>query len=178
MTQTLLPDTQISRGISTDSNELLFAQGQSYRDFYHASAIIQNYKVPEVMRSLQTISSEPLFKIITMFIDKINVLKTWGVDLFDCPAPDYSTIRNAKNWITRFYFQVAFENWSTPNVTSGPAGEVVFEWWNGIKKVTIYVSSQNVEYVQVWGTDIYEEMSEGDAEPIEVCKELWSWLKS
>jgi len=178
MTQTLLPGTQISRGISTDSNELLYAQGQSYRDFYHASAIIQNYNVAEVMRSLQAISSEPLFKTITTLIDKINVLKTWDVDSFDCPAPDYNTIRNAENWITRFYFQVAFENWTNPNVTSGPAGEVVFEWWNGIKKVTIYVSSQSVEYVQVWGTDIYKEMSDGDAAPIETCKELWSWLKS
>lgn len=178
MTQTLLPESQISRGISTDSNELLFAQRQSYRDFYHASAIIQNYNITEVVRSLQAISSEPLFKTITMLIDKINILKTWSADSFDCLAPDYDAIRNAKSWITRFYFQVASENWSTPNVTSGPAGEVVFEWWNGSKKITIYVSSQKVEYVQVWGTDIYEEMSEGDAEPIEVCKSLWSWLKS
>ncbi len=178
MTQTLLPSSQSSRGISADSNELLYAQRQSYEDFYHASTIIQNYNFTELIRSIRAIYSEPFFETIASIIDKINVLKTWETDTFGCPAPDYNTIRNAENWITRFYFRVAFQNWINPNVTCGPAGEVVFEWWNGVKKVTIYVSRQSVEYVQVWGTDIYKEMSDGDAKSIETCKELWSWLRN
>src|SRR6266540_3497746 len=115
--------------------------------------------------------NEPLNKTIT----DIHNLLIWETDSYGSLAPRYSSIVHAENWIRRLYTQIAFGNWLNPNVTAGPEGEVVFEWWYGAKKLTVYVSSPNVEYIKVWGTDIYTDMEDGDAEPIDTCKELWSW---
>jgi hypothetical protein len=57
-------------------------------------------------------------------------------------------------------------------------GDVVFEWWYGKKKLTIYIEAESAEYVQVWGTDVRSEMSNGDAEPMSACRALWLWLTS
>lgn len=168
---------QSPRGVGKDSNELLYTQQQSYGIFYHNSAAIQD-RSREAIQNIEAINNEPLVKAITKITTEVNDLKTWGTDSYGCPAPSHSTGRRAENWITRLYFQVAFQDWIKPNVTAGSEGEVVFEWWYGVKKLTIYVSNQGVEYVQVWGTDIYEEMSDGDAEPIDTCIRLWLWLKN
>jgi len=172
---------QSPRGIGVDSNELLYAQEQSYRTFYHNSEAIQTYydsRSRGVTRKIQVFSNEPMLRTIIAINDEIDDLRAWETDSFGCPAPNYSTIRNAKSWITRLYFQVAFENWISPNITSGSEGEVVFEWWQGVKKLTAYVSSQTAEYIQVWGSDIYEEMSDGNAESVATCMKLWMWLRS
>jgi len=57
-------------------------------------------------------------------------------------------------------------------------GDVVFEWWHGKKKLTVYIEDESAEYVQVWETDIHSEMSNGDAEPIGTRRSLWLWLVS
>ena len=166
------------RGVGTDSNELLYAQGQSYD---RVSEIIQNYsqsKFAQLIKNLKAIINEPPFKAITDIISEIEDLRTWETDSYGCPAPSYGTVKKAEDWIIRLYFQIAFQDWISPNVTSGPEGEVVFEWWYGVKKLTIYISNQNVEYIQVWGTDIYEDMSDGNAESIDACRKLWMWLRS
>lgn len=173
--------SQSPRGVGADSNELLYTQEQSYKAFYHNSEAIQTYyrsKFEEVVRKFQAINNEPLFRTIIEINNEIDELGIGEADAYGCPAPGYSTIGQAKNWITRLYFQVAFENWMRPNITTGSEGEVVFEWWQGAKKLTVYVSSQAVEYVQVWGIDIYEDMSDGNAEPVETCMKLWAWLRS
>jgi hypothetical protein len=59
-------------------------------------------------------------------------------------------------------------------VTAGVNGEVVLEWWHGEKKLTVYVTSESVEYLKVWGDDIGSEMEDGDAAP--VAPALWRWL--
>jgi hypothetical protein len=61
-------------------------------------------------------------------------------------------------------------------VTADADGAVVFEWWYGTKKLTVYVSDKSAEYVKVWGTDINSEMSDGEAESVDMCRALWLWL--
>jgi hypothetical protein len=68
--------------------------------------------------------------------------------------------------------------WIKPNVIADANGNVVFEWWYGKKKLTVYIEDESAEYVQVWGADIRSEMSNGDAEPISTCRALWLWLTS
>jgi len=55
---------------------------------------------------------------------------------------------------------------------------VVFEWWYGEKKLTIYVGDQSADYVQVWGTDIHAKITDGDIETISDSRSLWIWLTS
>jgi hypothetical protein len=66
--------------------------------------------------------------------------------------------------------------WIQPNVIADAHGDVIFEWWHGKKKLTVYIEDKSTEYVQVWGTTIHAEMSNGDAEPINTCRSLWLWL--
>lgn len=68
--------------------------------------------------------------------------------------------------------------WIKPNVIADANGDVVFEWWYGKKKLTVYIGDESAEYVQVWGTDVESEMSDGDAEPVSKCRALWLWLAS
>jgi len=95
-------------------------------------------------------------------------------------APDSDAILHAENWIMRLFLEVAGGGltWVQPNVIAGAHGDVVCEWWNGKKKLTVYIEDENAEYVQVWGTNIHSEMSNGDAEPISTCRSLWLWLLS
>ncbi len=54
-------------------------------------------------------------------------------------------------------------------------GEVVFEWWHGNKKLTVYIGDDSAEYVQVWGTDRHSEMSDGDAEILNLSQVSLLW---
>ena len=89
-------------------------------------------------------------------------------------------VLHAENWIGRLFLEVADSgrSWIRPNVIADANGDVVFEWWYGKKKLTVYIGDESAEYVKVWGTDIHSEMSEGDAEAISTCRALWLWLTS
>lgn len=103
------------------------------------------------MQESKHYSKAPLTEAI---IDEIDTLRVWETDSYGCPAPGSDTLRRAISWITRLYFQVAFGNWLSPNITTSSESELVFEWWQGVKKLTMYVSNQTTEYIQAWGTNI------------------------
>ena len=55
--------------------------------------------------------------------------------------------------------------------------EIVLEWWNKKKKLTIYVCEDTIDYIKVWGPDMVSEMADGtlhldDGEVVD----LWDWL--
>ena len=131
-------------------------------------------------------------KYIKMFADlqealketltKLRNLLTWsaGWNGYDSLAPSSDAVLHAENWIVRLFLEVADLGltWIQPNVIADANGDVVFEWWHGKKKLTVYIEDESAEYVQVWGTNIHSEMSNGDAEPISTCRSLWLWLVS
>ena len=99
---------------------------------------------------------------------------------YDSLAPNSDAVLRAENWIVRLFLGVADLGlaWIQPNVIADANGNVVFEWWHSKKKLTVYIEEESAEYVQVWGTNIHSEMSNGDAEPIGMCRSLWLWLTS
>jgi hypothetical protein len=119
-----------------------------------------------------------------MIIASLQNMLTWeaGWNGYDSLAPNPDAIKHAEAWVTRLYLEVAEmdmgRTWIKPNVIADANGDVVFEWWYGKKKLTVYIGDESAEYVQVWGTDIVSEMSDGDAEPISKCRALWLWLAS
>ncbi len=54
-----------------------------------------------------------------------------------------------------------------PNVAADADGNVVFEWWEGQRKLTVYIHPESVEHVKVWEPVIFSEMEDGEAEGIE-----------
>jgi hypothetical protein len=70
--------------------------------------------------------------------------------------------------------QEAGLSWLDPHIGLSENGQVVFEWWNRQKKLTIYVGREEIDYVSSWGPDMDEQM---DAGPITGnFPRLWKWL--
>ena len=112
----------------------------------------------------------------------IYALLTWpnGWNGYDACAPKYDAVQHACYWIGMFYLEVmdAHLNWFEPNVTASAEGEVLLEWRQGAKCLTIYVGNQSAEYVKDWGADINTEMEDGSADSLTIRRALWKWLVS
>jgi hypothetical protein len=111
---------------------------------------------------------------------ELDALLSWreGWNGYDAGAPKREAIDHASVWIGFLYEDVLTtgERRIAPNVVADADGNVVFEWWKGQKKLTLYFHPETVRYVKVWGPDIFSEMENGDAEGIEACRMLWTWL--
>ena len=91
------------------------------------------------------------------------------------PVP--GAVTKAVEWLLSLSAEISGETSQlTPLANVSPEGEVVLEWWQGGRKLTIYISDSAIEYLQVWGKDIEAEMSEGDADSAETPLILWKWL--
>ncbi len=83
----------------------------------------------------------------------IRGLLTWKADWngYGASAPDTQAVEHAMNWIHALYTDRSDLGlpWLEPNVTASGDGEIVFEWWHGGNKLTVYVGDGNAEYVQI-----------------------------
>jgi hypothetical protein len=88
------------------------------------------------------------------------------------------TMNTAQIWLTTFdeIITVHQLTWLNPLVNFSPTDEIVLEWWNGKRKLTIYIEADRIEYIQVWGTSIDNEMTDGDASESSAIEYLWHWL--
>ena len=115
-------------------------------------------------------------------LNEIYNLLTWpdGWNGYNAYAPKYDAVQYASQWIVMFYLDVMAlgMDWIRPNVTASGDGEVVFEWRQGIKKLTIYIGNQSAEYVEDWGPDMITEMEDGYANSSSMRRSLWKWLMS
>ncbi|MEH2289409.1 hypothetical protein [Nostoc sp.] len=68
--------------------------------------------------------------------------------------------------------------WGEPLVNLSIDSEIVFEWWYGTKKLTVYILGNTAEYIKVWGTDIDNEMEDGTSSSLAELTALWKWLVS
>jgi hypothetical protein len=56
--------------------------------------------------------------------------------------------------IARRFLEDAFGNtsatvvWQSPYISASEDGEIVFEWWNGVRKLTIYVGVEQVTFLK------------------------------
>jgi hypothetical protein len=92
--------------------------------------------------------------------------------------PEPQAVAFAEAWLTALYKEVQERGapWLTPHVTSSAEGEIVFEWWIDPKKLTVYCTADDANYVKVWGPDMVTEMEDGDATAPEAREQLWAWL--
>ncbi len=110
----------------------------------------------------------------------IYSLLTWnkGWNGYDACPPEYKAIQYADHWIELLYQEIvgSGQMWIEPNVTASAEGEVVFEWRQGEKHLTVYVGNEIVEYVKDWGADINTEMEDGYIDSPIIRHYLWKWL--
>lgn len=67
-------------------------------------------------------------------------------------------------------------HWKHPHVSVSEEGIIVFEWWHGNHKITIYNEKKSTNYLKVWGSDILANMDEGELHIPEDIISLWNWL--
>jgi hypothetical protein len=111
---------------------------------------------------------------------ELDALLSWreGWNGYDAGAPKHESINHAFVWIKNLYEDTSKsgKQWIAPNIVADADGNVVFEWWQGQKKLTVYIHPETVEYVKVWGPDIFSEMEDGNVEQVEDRCALWNWL--
>jgi hypothetical protein len=71
---------------------------------------------------------------------------------------------------------VRLGSWSPPHVTISENSEIVFEWWQNAKKITLYFGNNEPEYIKVWGTNIDSEMDSGVLSDGWNLTSIWLWL--
>ena len=69
----------------------------------------------------------------------------------------------------------ASAGWQSPYISTSEDGEIALEWWNGVRKLTIYVGAEQSTFLKSWGPHIVNEMEDGVLaqtwDPL-----LWVWL--
>lgn len=65
--------------------------------------------------------------------------------------------------------QMPYMTWSTE-------GEVVLEWRRGERQLIFYINDKKIVFLKAWGTDIYEQMEDGDVLSTQEVNSLWQWL--
>lgn len=156
-----------------------------------SDTLLQNFEYSVYTSHYQTFSHPPyqtmLYSLgpsdgILPTLNKIHSLLALpdGWNGYDACAPQFEAVEYACRWISFFYKEVVSsgQKWLSPNVTASDEGEVVFEWWQGSKKLTVYVSNQSAEYLKVWGPDINANMEDGKADSSNTPGLLWKWLMS
>jgi len=140
---------------------------------------IASYLLPHVTRDYSTMRAVPADLIDTL--NEIDALKTLpeGWNGYDVAAPKIESIQDATEWIQEMYEDVVRSElaWRKPHVAADENGDVTFEWWNGDKGLTIYVSANgSVSYLKDWGPDIVDDMEDGSGSTSEERSEMWAWF--
>ncbi|MBI3527635.1 MAG: hypothetical protein HY067_06670 [Betaproteobacteria bacterium] len=99
-------------------------------------------------------------------------------DGYGSAAHNENSIASAVEAIEELFDQTKIANfgWVDPHVGLNERGDVVFEWWNYHKKLTLYFSPETIEYVSSWGSNIETQMEAGVLEK-DGFADLWRWLR-
>jgi hypothetical protein len=174
----LVTDDTLIRGMGISANEILKHLRRSTRTYYESSEALLNYLSDSFLVVDPIMFERFVRRSLGDTFNDLNLLRTWDVGWngYDAPKPEHTAIEHARSWITGLFQTVASLGWIKPNVTGGPDGGVVFEWWYGKRKLTVYVEEQSIEYVQVWGTDVDAKITDGAIESMSDSRDLWMWL--
>jgi hypothetical protein len=87
-------------------------------------------------------------------------------------------ITRAEWWLSNVgdYLTFSANALSSPHVTASADGEIVFEWWNGTRKLTWYITTDGVDFIQVSGSNIFTDMSDGSLLSLRQAFMQWKWL--
>lgn len=143
------------------------------------ATIVNLYNSPDATWPHSALRSLPADLEVTFAdIDALKDLNE-GWNGYDVAAPRIEAIHDATEWIEQMYWDVVHFGlaWRQPHVAADETGDVTFEWWNGDKGLTIYVSVDgSVTYLKDWGPDMDDDMEDGPVSTSAERRELWAWL--
>jgi len=107
-------------------------------------------------------------------IDRLAKLPV-GWDGHGSARPNEFALERGRQLIEDAYQNGAEIGWESPHVSASEDGDVVFEWWRGIRKLTVYVGPKETTYLKSWGPNIVDDMADGVLEGSWEAA-LWIWL--
>jgi hypothetical protein len=152
-----LPESALDKAVS---------QLQNIRDNY-----CQQYGEVQSVNFANQYSSFPHISSLVCHLEK---------DYENLYANYPKTIETAEKLINNLR-SLALKNnwcWSDPLLNISSENEIVLEWWNQEKKLTIYVFEELIDYLKVWGADMDNEMEEGAIDLEDDLTEVWQWIAS
>ena len=73
-----------------------------------------------------------------------------------------ATIALAETWL-KFAIAVTPQGaWKRPHASHSACQEVIVEWHNGARQVTLFIDDDGAQYVKSWGANIVTEMEDGE----------------
>lgn len=94
-------------------------------------------------------------------------------------APSEDVVRSARETYALLKAAALAGNapWIEPHIGSNERGQIMLEWWNGLRTLTLFVrSSAQIDYLKSWGSNIESEMEDGVVEKILDFVQLSHWL--
>ena len=129
------------------------------------------FEIPDYLRSIDSTS-------IVSIDSKDYLSLKCELEREDLSQINDSIVVNTIYWIDSLRKTVEYYElwWDEPLVNIDPDGEIVFEWWHKSKKLTVYLSEEEIEYIKVAGKDIDRDMEEGSISSFNEIKSLWEWI--
>ena len=131
------------------------------------------------------IEQEESYKRITQYWQRCKILDQFNVltqrednwDGYDSKKPTALTLDHAKHLIEDLFDSIISAGylWLTPFISSDENGNVTAEWYEEERQLHIQIGENEVEYIQVWGTNIDTEMHV-DFLNHDDYQTLWEWL--
>lgn len=123
-------------------------------------------------------AKEPLIEAINRRLDQLSAYQQ-GWDGQGSDAPSAEALANARQFLQEAFRSAlrhsVSSEWQRPHITANEDGQIVFEWWNGNRKLTLYLGSDNSSYIKSWGPHIINDMQDGEFTPEEFGVH-WAWL--
>ncbi len=111
--------------------------------------------------SSEATQARPLHPFSMLDIDQ-GMNKIANLMQGDSRVPTQRAVESASEWLYLAFDRVnKLGGWCRPHISSTEAGEVVFEWWRHERKLTLYFGDDGAEYIEVWGTNIDDEIASG-----------------
>jgi hypothetical protein len=99
-------------------------------------------------------------------------------EIFELANVPHDAKTRSSHWLRSTRQDSYSAEWVDPHVTASPEHEVVFEWWQGERKLTAFFSEDAALLLRAWGEDIDTEMDESNPEEKGVFAEAWQWLRA
>lgn len=149
---------------------------------YTSVNAVSDYGFGEAVESIRRLSKDAFTRIararVMAEISRVSERQNdW--DGFGSERPAELACNRAKFEAVEFV-RIAYASdlgWKAPYVSSNECGEVSMEWWNGEKKLTLYIGPSDTHYVCSWGPDVDATMDAGVL-PEGGFLEKWRWFNA
>ena len=125
------------------------------------AATVKVYRPVSETEEPSRLAKDPRLTASHMQIDRVAVLsKDW--DGHGSAKPNEQAVERARQLLEdAFRDTTTTVGWQSPYISASEDGEIIFEWWNGVRKLTIYVGTEQSTFLKSWGPHIVNEMEDG-----------------